>query len=389
MQTIQVDLRREFPVKENKVYFNNASYTPMSASATSAITNALISYTTNGPSDDFYVQFKQEGGDSARQRLGSLLNVPAESLVFTESATQSINLVANGLKLGKGEVIITRGGASEHPSNYLPWWYYAKSKNAQILNIEVDSFGVPALSDLDSALKKTKAKLVVMSHVLYNHGSILPAREISKISHEREALFFLDVSQSVGSVPVDLDSIDPDFAAGTAAKWLCGPLGLAFFYCNKRALEELEPLNYGPNSCTYKPDGSYQTLDTSWKLQEGFRNWAYCYGLAAAIDLINKIGIESIRKKDFALASRLIESIRHSSTFGFVGNSDSNVRTSITPVEVRGLKALDVVQKLASEGIVIAEREVGDKKILRISPHFYNDENETNRVSEALLKFST
>lgn len=360
----------------------------MSTTVVNAISDALADYIKYGPSDDFYSNFKKMFGDAARERLGSLLNEPPESLVFTESATQSINLVANGLKISSGDVIVTRGGPSEHPSNYLPWSFYAKKKGAAIVDLRCDEYGVPDLSELDTVLRDKKAKLVVMSHVLYNYGSILPAKEISKIAHERQALFFLDASQSVGSIPVDLDSIDPDFAAGTAAKWLCGPLGLAFFYCNKRALGELEPLNYGPNSCTYKPDGTFETLDTSWKLQEGFRNWAYCYGLAAAIDLVNKVGIDSIREKDLKLANQLIDSIKDSKMFKFLGNEDSSLRTSITPVAIQGMSTAEVVKKVRGKGIVIAEREVREQKILRISPHFYNDEDETDRVCTELLKIA-
>jgi cysteine desulfurase / selenocysteine lyase len=265
--------------------------------------------------------------------------------------------------------------------------YYAQTKAVRVLDLQGENFGVPNLSELDSALRESKPKLVVMSHVLYNYGSILPAKEASKISHERGALFFLDASQSVGSIRVDLKEIDPDFAAGTAAKWLCGPLGLGFFFCSKRALESLEPLNYGPNSCTYKPDGSFETLGSAWKIQEGFRNWAYCFGLSSAIDLLEGIRLENVRKKDSDLSEIIVDSIKDSHTFEFLGNADPNFRTSITPIQVNGSQEpLAIVQKLAKEGIVIAEREIAGKKILRISPHFYNDEAEADRVANALKR---
>jgi cysteine desulfurase / selenocysteine lyase len=358
----------------------------MSVSALKAISDALHSYATRGPSDPFYAKFKEDAGSGARQKLGALLNVRPDSLVFTESATQSINIVANGLKLSRTDEIVTRGGPSEHPSNYLPWAYYARCKHASIVDLPGDLYGQLDPSELDSLLKKKNARLVVVSHVLYSFGSILPVREISRVAHENGSLFFLDASQSVGSIPVDLTAIDPDFAAGTAAKWLCGPLGLAFFYCHERALDALEPLNYGPNSCTYKPDGTFQTLHSNWKLQEGFRNWAYCYGLSAAIDLLNRQGLDAIRKKNLALANLIIDALKAASDYEFLGNPDESLRTSIMPVRVHGKKPIDIVQKLNAEGIVIAEREVGDEKILRISPHFYNDELEAGRVSEALTR---
>ena len=86
----------------------------------------------------------------------------------------SINLVANGLRIGKGETVVTRGGASGHPSNYLPWMYCSSAKGFSVYDLPTDARGVPDEAELDLILKKTHAKLVVMSHVLYNLGTILP-----------------------------------------------------------------------------------------------------------------------------------------------------------------------------------------------------------------------
>ncbi len=377
------NLNEEFPIKSTTVYFNNASYTPMSKSATNAISQAVTSYSKFGPSDEFYLKLK-EGGNLVREKLSKLLNVPKEGIVFTESATQSINMVANGFKLSPGDYMISRGGATEHPSNFLPWKYYADTKKARILDLKTDSYGVPDLAMLDSALKETKAKLVVMSHVIYNLGTIMPVAEASKISHEHGARFFLDASQSVGSIPTDLEAIDCDFCAGTAAKWLCGPLGLGFFYCKKEALDSLEPLNFGPNACTYTPDGEFSVLETAAKLQEGFRNWAYCYGFSAAIDLVTSLGVPSVREKNLRLADAIIEELSLDKSFRMIGSSRKAQRTSITPFETLDIKPIDIVQKLSKERITVAEREVGSKKILRISPHFYNDEEEVSRLVRAL-----
>lgn len=370
----------EFPIKASLAYFNNASYTPMSKSAIDAIVHALEGYSRAGPSDEYYLKLK-EGGNIARTSLSQILNVPRQSLLFTESATQSINLVANGFKISKDDNVITRGGSSEHPSNYLPWQYYIPRKGASIIDLATDSLGTPDLSELDSELKKSHAKLVVISHVLYNLGTIQPVEEIGKIIHERNALFFLDASQSIGNIEVDLSEINCDYAAGTAAKWICSPLGLGLFYCKQEALDFLDPLNFGPNSCTYTPDGEFKELEEPLRLQEGFRNWAYCYGLVSALSLTNQIGQENITRHNIELGNEVIESL--SNDFRFIGSNDPKTRTSIIPFETK-TKPLEMVQKLGKQKIVIAEREIKERKILRISPHFYNDDKETSRLITAL-----
>jgi cysteine desulfurase / selenocysteine lyase len=388
VQPLQRDLNVEFPVKQSVVYLNNASYTPMSKSGTDAIALALEEYSKNGPSDENYLKLKA-GGDLARERLSKLINGTKDELVFTESATQSINLVANGFKLSQNDCVITRGGSNEHPSNFLPWKYYVESKQARIIDLRTDDSGFPDLSELDSILKQTKAKLVVMTHVLYNLGTIMPVTEACRIAHERGALFFLDASQSVGNIPVDLKMIDCDYAAGTAAKWLCGPLGLGFFCCKNSALKYLDPLNFGPNACTYSPDGSFKVLDSAWKLQEGFRNWPYCFGLIAAVDLLTTFGLAWIRDKNLRLANLIAEEISRFGGFRLIGHREERIVTSIVPIETINLKPLEVVQRLSKSNIVVAEREIREKKILRISPHFYNDEEEIAQLVSELRKIDS
>jgi cysteine desulfurase / selenocysteine lyase len=380
----QTNLKEEFPVKNSVAYFNNASYTPMGRAATSAITEALKEYSRTGPNDEYYLRLKQ-AGNVAREKLTSLVNIRKEDVIFTESATQSINLVANGFKLNSGDVIITRGGATEHPSNYLPWKYYTDRKGVQIVDLEVDEFGIPNLSALDSALKASKAKLVVMSHVLYNLGTTMPVKEAARISHERGARFFLDASQSIGAKTVDLRDIDCDYAAGTAAKWLCGPLGLGFLFVKEDALDTVEPLSFGANACTYTPQGSYKILDSAVRLEEGFRNWIYCHGLIAAIEVISKIGIEEVRKRSLKFADSILEGMS-GMPCKMIGSREDISRTSIMPFELLNVKPIEVVQRLSRAEITVAEREIKDKKILRISPHFYNDDEEVDLLLSEISK---
>jgi len=378
-------LVEEFPIKRSTAYFNNASYTPMSRGAISAITRALERYSAEGPSDSFYLVLKG-GANGSRTKLASLLRIKDPSdIVFTESATQGINMIANGFKFASGDSLIVRGWGSEHPSNFLPWVYFAEKKSLRLHNLITDELGFPDLSELDSTLKKTRAKLVVASHVLYNLGTIMKAREMCKISHERDASFFLDVSQSVGNIPVDLEEIGCDYAAGTAAKWLCGPLGLGFLYCSKGALDTIDPLNFGANSATYKPDGSYALFDGASRLQEGFRNWSFAYGLEYAIDLLCAFGIDNVRSKNLKNADAIIEKIDSCpDKYKYIGSRRKSERTCIIPVETLKAKPSEVVVDLAGKGIVIAEREIGERKVLRISPHFYNCEQEIERLTRAM-----
>ncbi len=382
----QEAVAREFPVKKRTAYLNNASYTPMFDSAISEATRRLREFSETGPNDAFYLEYKA-GANVARERLSSLLNARPEGFVFAESATQSINLVANGIRLAKGDTIVTRGGpTTEHPSDYLPWLYYAKVKGATIRDVPVDASGVPDLSAFDSEVKGSKAKLVVTSHVLYNLGTVEPAQEMCRIAHERGAAFFLDVSQSAGNVPVDLGHIGCDFAAGTASKWLCGPLGVGYLYCrDAEAASKLEPLNFGANATEYVDNMNYKVLAGAARLQEGFRNWAYIYAFAAAIGAWSAFGAAEIRQRGMALAKEVVDGLSDmKSKYRPLVDFDDGRRTCIVPVDTLDETPLSVVQRAAKAGVTVAQREFGTKKILRISPHFYNDEGEVGRLLAVL-----
>jgi cysteine desulfurase/selenocysteine lyase len=221
--------------------------------------------------------------------------------------------------------------------------------------------------------------------VLYNLGTVEPAEEMCRIAHEREAAFFLDVSQSVGNVPVDLGAINCDFAAGTASKWLCGPLGVGFLYCRDEAASQLEPLNFGANATEYVNNVSYNILSGVARLQEGFRNWAYVYAFAAAMDVWNKFGAEQVRDTDIKLALKIVDELGGmKNRYRVLVDFDDGRRTCIIPVETKEETPLDIVQRALKSKVTVAQREYGEKKILRISPHFYNDEKEIERLFEVL-----
>jgi len=135
----------------------------------------------------------------------------------------------------------------------------------------------------------------------------------------------------------------------------------------------------------YKPDGSYEISSGVIRLQEGFRNWAYAYGLDAAINVLEDFGIENARSKNLKMADLIIDRINESpEKYKFIGTQDESLRTSIIPLECLDSRPIDIVERMRKLGITIAEREIGPKKILRISPHFYNDESELEKLMVAL-----
>lgn len=379
-----MDIKQLFPIKRHFAYFNNATNGAMSSSCLEAITSTVNTMATQGIDLELYRELK-EVATTTRGKLATLLHAAStDNFLFTESTTQGINLLACSLSIKKGETIFTRAGINEHPSNYVPWLYNAKRNRANIIDIPVDRNGLPSLEEFDTVLGKAKnPRLVVLGHVIYNLGTILPVEELTRIAHDHGALVFLDVAQSAGSLPLRLDAIGCDFAAGTAAKWLCGPFGLGFVYFRKEALPNLDYRSYQEGLPPINTVDAYDSVEMPLFY---FRNYAYVAGLEKSLDILIHFGIQRVRAINKDLVRAVIENLGSmQKSYQILGDFDEKIRASLIAIEPKAkrdsnLVVKTTVKKLAQKGVVVALREFEGRKIIRISPHFFNDDGEVSSL---------
>ncbi|MDP9498674.1 MAG: aminotransferase class V-fold PLP-dependent enzyme, partial [Thermoproteota archaeon] len=376
--SIELDLiRRDFPLTRKKVYMNNGAIAPIPISTIKSITDFLLKCSEDGPDSkiiyDYIVSLMKE----LRTRITHMINCDPNEIVFTQSTTEGLNYVCNGLDWKRTDSIIVRGGPHEHYANYLPWLQLSKRKGVKINELEIDENGYFDFTNLEKLAKKKNTKLITLSHALYNSGAIMPVEETGKIARENNILYCIDAAQTVGSIEVDVKKIGCDFMAFPGFKWLCGPVGIGIFYCSKNAGEILIPQSIGGESAILSDQKVIAYVESPQKFQTGFRNYPGVAGLESSLRYILRLGIANIHNKNIKIANILRSELVKIPGIKIYGPEDEKTRTSIIPFSSSNSDAKNLVDKLEQNEIIFAERDIGGgKKIVRASPHFFNSEED-------------
>ena len=374
------DVSSDFP-SSGKVYLNNASVSIMPLQSIEAMNEFLMDYNSMGPDSSHSDTFVTEKIRNVRKIISRLINCQPDEIILTQSTTDGINIVANGIPFRKNSNIIIRGLSHEHHANLYPW---LRLENKTAINsLSIDENGFFQLSELEDLLDNN-TDLVVLSHALYNTGSILPVEKVGEIT-KNKTLFFVDSAQTVGCLDsVDVTKINCNFMSFNGSKWLCGPMGTGLFYCNRKASELLEPMTIGGESAMIYDEKRLAFKEIPDKFQTGFRNYVGIIGLESSANYLMKFGIENIRKKNTQLSKILRDELSKIKNIILYGPENSEKRTSIVSFNIDGHNAADVVAKLEKKNIILAVREIFDTKVIRASPHFFNSESEIARVIDAI-----
>ena len=382
MNLMSKDISGDFPVS-NKIYLNNASVSLMPLQSINAMNDFLISYNSSGPDSKESAKLIEEKLNNVRKIIAKIICCNPKEVILTQSTTDGINIVANGLSFDENSNIVIRGMTHEHHSNFYPW---IKLKNKiSVRNIPIDSNGFFKLDDLKSNLDKN-TKLVAISHALYNTGSILPAEKIST-AIKKQIPFFIDSAQTIGCIGThDVSKLGCDFMSFNGSKWLCGPMGTGLFYCKKESSELLEPKTIGGESAIIENDNNLVFKELPEKFQTGFRNYVGIVGLESSVKYLLNFGMENIRKKNQKLSNLFRDELEKISNVVLYGPDDPEKRTSIVSFNIKNFDPEKVVEKLEKQNIILAVREIMEKKIIRVSPHFFNNESDMLKVIDEIRK---
>jgi len=373
----------DFP-NNDKIYLNNASVSLMPFNSIKAMTDFLISYNSVGPDSIDSEPFVTEKLRNVRKSIAKLVKCQPEEIILTQSTTDGINTVANGLSFDSNSNIIIRGMGHEHHANYFPW--LRLSKKVQIKNLKVNEDGFFKIEELQNLINNN-TKLVSLSHALYNTGAILPVEEVGEILEKNNIPYFLDTAQTIGCIgDFDVNTVKCDFMSFNGSKWLCGPMGTGLFYCKKSSSDLLEPIGIGGESAMIYDETKLAFKELPERFQTGFRNYVGMIGLESSVQYLMRFGIQNIRKKIIKLADQLRDELSKISGVTLYGPDDAEKRTSIVSFNINGHDPQSITEKLEKKKIILAVREILDKKLVRASPHFFNTESEIQTMVDALKK---
>lgn len=394
------DIRSYFPILNRHVkghplvYFDNAATTQKPQQ----VIDALVHYYTNTNANvhrGIHSLAEEATADfeATRDAAQMFINAPnREDIVFTRGTTESINLVAytwGRQNIRQGDEVIISG--MEHHSNIVPWQLLCEEKNAALKIIPINDKGELIMEEFEKLLSP-KTKLVSVVHVSNAMGTINPVEEIISKAHAAGAVVLIDGAQSSMHLDIDVQSLDCDFFACSSHK-LFGPTGVGLLYGKKEILEAMPPFQGGGEmirDCTF-PKTTY--ADLPYKFEAGTPNIADVIAFKPALEFVQSIGKENIRRHEDELLHDATEKLLQVEGLKIIGTAKNKI--SVISFIIDGVHPQDVGILLDNKGIAIrtghhcAQPLMDFYKIpgtMRASFAAYNTMEEVSKLVEELKK---
>jgi len=334
--------------------------------------------------------------EAAREKVRAFLNAPdVNEVIFVRGTTEAINLVAKSWgwqHVGEGDEIVV--SHLEHHANIVPWQQLAAAKGAKLRVIPVDDSGQVLLDEYRKLLND-RTKIVSVTQVSNALGTVVPVKEIVDLAHRAGARALVDGAQSVSHMRVDVQDIGADFFVFSGHK-VFGPTGIGALWGRREVLEDMPPWQGGGNmiaDVTFEKT-VFQPLPNTFEAGTG--NIADAVGLGAAIDYVQRLGMENIARYEHALlchGMRLLGDIEGVRLIGTAAD-----KASVMSFVLRGYGTDEVGRALNEEGIAVRTghhcaqpilRRFGVETTVRPSLAFYNTHEEIDRLAAVVRRLAS
>ena len=380
--------RQQFPALATKAYFNYGGQGPMPQAALDAIVDTYQQIQLQGPFGLKTSELVARESNLTRQTIASELGVTARSIALTENVTAGCNIALWGLNWQPGDRILLSD--CEHPGVIA-----SIQEICRRFQVIVDLF--PLMNTLNTgdpvavitAHLQPQTRLVVLSHVLWNTGQVLPLAEIAagirQYSHaDRSIRILVDAAQSVGLLPLNLGELGIDFYAFTGHKWWCGPEGVGGLYIHPDAIESLDPTFIGWRSLDYsQPDlplihdaRRYEVATSAYPLYAGLRAAIATHqAWGSALDRATKI---------VNLATYLWESLQQIPGIKCLNNTAP--RSGLVSFQVEVENHAKLVQSLEQHHFYL--RTIVNPDCIRACTHYFTTSAEIDELVRCLIKLT-
>jgi cysteine desulfurase/selenocysteine lyase len=398
--------QRDFPILSRKVRGGNP-FIYLDSGATSQKPELVISAEAN-----FYrtinsavhrgahlvAEEASDAYESARAKLARFIGAQADEVIFTKSATESLNFLAYSFGNKNSKICLKPGdeiavSEMEHHANLIPWQQLGERTGAKLTWLAITSEGRLDLSNISQVITE-KTKIVAITHQSNVFGTIVPVSQIVKAARAVGALVVLDACQSVPHFAVDVKKLDVDFLAFSGHKML-GPTGIGVLWGKSDLLEELEPALFGGSMVD-----AVTMEESTWakpprKFEAGVPNMAQAVGLSAAVDYLDNVGMDNIENHELELTKELLNGLSEISAVKVVGPLDMKDRGGVVSFTVDGVHPHDVGQVLDQYGIAVRTghhcawplmRKLNLVGTTRVSFHLYNSSKDVQALLQAVIK---
>ncbi len=375
------DFRREFPHTENTVYFNSASYGPFSITVKKAIEDNIDLRLAADIDDTLYAFTVAE---ELRSDYAGLVGADKQDIGLGLNTSFGLNVIAFGLPLPQGSEILVSD--IEFPAIIYTWraaaerfGYKLKFVPAKDMSFDIETFKKAITG---------KTKVLAVSYVQFFNGYKNDLATLSQICHENDILLVVDGIQGMGTEPVDVRQLGLDVFTSGCQKWMLAPQGCGFFYLAPELRRKIQPpfmswlgVDWQMNfTSLFKFDNPY--FDSARKFELGYYVVLNLAGMKAAVKYFQLLGIENIQRHNHRLIDRLAEYIKNNRRYKITSSMAPLHRSSIFTFTCDNYKEL--YQEIVKRKIILAQREGS----LRVSVHFFNNDDDIDKLLEVLDDFS-
>jgi selenocysteine lyase/cysteine desulfurase len=367
-------LRSRFPVFQKSTYLNSCSYGALALEVEASLQRYLDARNDRGADWDYWVG----RNEAVRSSMARLLGADADEVAITASASAGINSLASSLRFDgpRNKVVITD---FEFPTN-AQIWYAQELRGARVVRLAEENGRIP-LEKFEEAVDE-ETLIVATAQVCYRHGAKQDIPAIAEIARRKGALMMADCYQALGTMAFDVNKAGVDFVVGGMLKYLMGTAGIAFLYARQELVESFAPTNTGwfaAQDIMAMDITGYSPSHTARRFEAGTPPVPNTYMAEAGLDIVHEVGLEAIEARIGELTSTIKDEARRA---GYTLVSPLDPARHGAMITLRSNDDHRLVAELAEDNIVVSCRNDN----LRISPHFYNNQADIERLFRALDK---
>lgn len=365
-------IRSRFPILENKTYLNSCSYGALATEVKGALQSYIRDREERGTDWNYWV----ERNESVRSAVATFLGAEPDEIAITTSASASINSVASAMNFtgSRNKVVISD---FEFPTN-AQIWYAQELRGAQVVRVRERDGYIP-VEDFVSAIDE-ETLIVAITQICFRNGARLDIPAIAEVARQKGAMFLMDGYQGLGTIAFDVRAIGVDFVVGGMLKYLLGTAGIGFLYVRDSLIENLVPTVTGwfAQSDIFAMDNTaYHPSPTARRFETGTPPVPNCYAAEAGLKILEDIGLPAIEHRIGELTASIIAEAKNAGYTLAVPDDPGRHGPLIT---LRSHDENALVEILDNQGIITSSRSGN----LRISPHFYNNEDDIDFLFRAL-----
>jgi len=391
-------VRKDFPIFERMIAGKPLIY--LDSAATSQKPKQVVSTI-----EDFYLRhnsnvlrsvntLSSEATDlylSSRKKIASFIGAEQDEVVFTRGTTDSLNILARSLsekRVGPGDRVVT--SILEHHSNLLPWKREAEKKGGELVVVRADRTWRVDVEKLEDELERG-AEIVTLVHVSNVLGTVNDMKKIAKRTHEHGALLVVDCAQGVPHMPIDIREMDADFLAFSGHKML-GPTGIGVLFGRRELLHSLEPWQLGGGMVRSVTLEGETYDDPPYRYEAGTPHVSGVVGLAAAVDYLKSIGMNSVKRHEEELTKHAFD-LLNTDGIEVYGHREPTEVCGIVSFNVSEVHPHDLSHFLDRDGIMIRAghhcaqplvNSLGVSAVARASFYVYNTPEDVDALAKSV-----